>query len=420
MRARLYRQDHACTTLPPYARCTTRVQQMVDAWKGAMPFLVDAYLRFKANGLMDLDVTSGAWSIEIVGLEECGLHSFTHSSDATSTNETLLHYGYIGATPEKVSRAFPIYLFEIYRQMHRVCPRYSIDALGKTLTNLHQGPRLKALAEQLGNAYDAYLEILRRVDARLDMVLNQDATWYARNVCAPCLYKTEDEQPLKFSFLGCMDGNNSLKLVDSTFRAGTIRQDDRASRSFCWLTTEQVDIFKDKVINSRKVSKLHDFTEPELLPGEPEDDEDIARLNTVELGEQDTDELNRSINICVERWKAAGPEARKKMFMLFAVSGIFLTVCRHGHVLLMCNMIRSRELWAKILRAGTVQSNLFCRMKYPLAVVNSLLDMYGPDIGLGYNIMCAFWKTLHRSSLGAKVVAMRLHGVCTGLPQTCT
>ncbi|KAJ7901141.1 hypothetical protein B0H14DRAFT_2330824, partial [Mycena olivaceomarginata] len=84
----------------------------------------------------------------------------------------------------------------------------------------------------------------------------------------------------------------------------------------------------------------------------------------------------------------------KKMFMLFAVSGIFLTVCRHGHVLLMCNMIRSREL-----------------MKYPLAVVNSLLDVYGLDIGLSYDIMCAFWKTLHRSSLSAKVVAMRLHGV---------
>ncbi|KAJ7901142.1 hypothetical protein B0H14DRAFT_2330531, partial [Mycena olivaceomarginata] len=96
------------------------------------------------------------------------------------------------------------------------------------------------LAEQLGNAYDAYLEILRRVDARLDIALNQDATWYARNVCATSLYKTEDEQPLKFSFLGCMDGNNSLKLVDSTFRAGTIRQDDRASTSFCWLTIEHI------------------------------------------------------------------------------------------------------------------------------------------------------------------------------------
>ncbi|KAJ7734413.1 hypothetical protein B0H16DRAFT_1225125, partial [Mycena metata] len=84
----------------------------------------------------------------------------------------------------------------------------------------------------------------------------------------------------------------------------------------------------------------------------------------------------------------------KKMFALFAVAGIFLVVCRHGHVVVMCDMIRSGEL-----------------MKYPLAMVKRLLDRYGKDIGLGYNIMCAFFKTLLRSSLGHRVVAMNLRGV---------
>jgi hypothetical protein len=50
-------------------------------------------------------------------------------------------------------------------------------------------------------------------------------------------------------------------------------------------------------------------------------------------------------------------------------------------------------------------------MKYPLAMVKWILDQYGADIGLGYDIMCAFFKTLMRSSIGAKVTAMRLHGV---------
>ena len=50
-------------------------------------------------------------------------------------------------------------------------------------------------------------------------------------------------------------------------------------------------------------------------------------------------------------------------------------------------------------------------MKYPLAVVNRLYDLYGADIGLGYDIFCAFIKTLLRSSLGAKTIAMRLQGV---------
>jgi hypothetical protein len=50
-------------------------------------------------------------------------------------------------------------------------------------------------------------------------------------------------------------------------------------------------------------------------------------------------------------------------------------------------------------------------MKYPLAVVKWLLDQYGADIGLGYDIMCAFFKTLKRSSMGARVTAMCLQGV---------
>ena len=50
-------------------------------------------------------------------------------------------------------------------------------------------------------------------------------------------------------------------------------------------------------------------------------------------------------------------------------------------------------------------------MKYPLAIVNRLVDDYGTDICLGYDIMCAFTKTLSRSSLGPKASCNRLAGV---------
>ncbi|KAJ7853298.1 hypothetical protein B0H14DRAFT_2354415, partial [Mycena olivaceomarginata] len=300
---------------------------------------------------------------------------------------TLLQHGYIGASPEKVSTAFPVRLFEVYRQIHRVCPRYSLGSLSTTLTNVHENPRRSALAEQLSVAYDAYLEITREVDARAHQAMGRDATWYIRHVCTPCLYKTENEPHLRFSWMGCMDGNNSLKLVDATFRAGNTRPDNRTSTLFRWLTPEQVDVFKDEVINSQKVH-------PTQFGETPDEDGDVAWLNVNELSGTESEELAKCLNTCVERWKAAGPEARKKMFALFAVSGIFLTVCRHGHVVIMCDMIRSGEL-----------------MKYPLAMVKWLLDHYGVDIGLGYDIMCAFFKTLLRSSLGAKVTAMRLQGV---------
>ncbi|KAJ6571930.1 hypothetical protein B0H19DRAFT_937702, partial [Mycena capillaripes] len=40
-----------------------------------------------------------------------------------------------------------------------------------------------------------------------------------------------------------------------------------------------------------------------------------------------------------------------------------------------------------------------------------LLDLYGSDIGLGYDIMCAFYKILLWSSLGRCVIGLNLRGV---------
>ena len=70
------------------------------------------------------------------------------------------------------------------------------------------------------------------------------------------------------------------------------------------------------------------------------DSEEIAWLNVLEH-----DDLSKCLNTCVDRWKNAGPEARKKMFALFAIAGIFLAICHHGHVLVICDMIRSGELY---------------------------------------------------------------------------
>ena len=105
------------------------------------------------------------------------------------------------------------------------------------------------------------------------------------------------------------------------------------------------------------------------LPEADLDSEDIPWLNVTEI-----DELAQCVNTCVERWRNAGPEARKKMFALFAVAGIFLAVCRHGHVLAICDMIRSGELYVSPnhLYRSHVILLFFFRMKYPLAIVERL------------------------------------------------
>jgi hypothetical protein len=43
---------------------------------------------------------------------------------------------------------------------------------------------------------------------------------------------------------------------------------------------------------------------------------------------------------------------------------------------------------------------LFCSAKYPLAVVEELLDAFGMNLGVGYDVGCHFGATVANSSLG--------------------
>ena len=46
--------------------------------------------------------------------------------------------------------------------------------------------------------------------------------------------------------------------------------------------------------------------------------------------------------------------------------------------------------------------------KYPLAIVDRLLTLYGPDIGLAYDVGCAFETTLMNSSLAPRARDLNL------------
>jgi hypothetical protein len=77
----------------------------------------------------------------------------------------------------------------------------------------------------------------------------------------------------------------------------------------------------------------------------------------------------------------------------------------------MCDMVRSGELWDLLMSFLYFPSDWFHRMKYPLAISDYLMKTYGEDLGVGYDIMCAFYTTLSQSSLGAKTVACQLRGI---------
>ncbi|KAH9831718.1 uncharacterized protein C8Q71DRAFT_798813 [Rhodofomes roseus] len=312
--------------------------------------------------------------------------TFKHVPPARYANATLVSNGFLGSSPQKPTVAISLKVLDAYRQLHRACPRLSVQAYVKSLCYIHRVPLKKHLVKQFSDAYDIYLDIQYHIDKLVDSALGRDTPdWRMHNACAPCLYKLEHEPTLKYSLLATMDGNQSLKLVDDAFRNGRVRADGREARTDIWLLPSEVDRFKDE---AGKVEA------PDVANAEVryDHDDDIAWLGLSDR--EDDGNLEASVDVCVERWRNAGPEARKKMFALFAKTGIFVCLCRHGQLLILCDMIRSGEL-----------------MKYPLAIINKLMEVYGPDILVGYDIACAFAKTLARSSLGPEARRLRMAGV---------
>ncbi|KAG2039255.1 hypothetical protein BDR03DRAFT_860500, partial [Suillus americanus] len=84
----------------------------------------------------------------------------------------------------------------------------------------------------------------------------------------------------------------------------------------------------------------------------------------------------------------------KKMFAIWKKSGLFITVCWHGFLLTICDMVRSGEL-----------------MKYPIASLKKLMDVFGPNVLYGYDIKCAFEKILLQSSLANDMKWLNIQGI---------
>ncbi|KAH7917324.1 hypothetical protein BV22DRAFT_1108590 [Leucogyrophana mollusca] len=116
--------------------------------------------------------------------------------------QTLIHHGYLGCVPLFPTVAISIRTLAAYRQAHRTCPRFSIQAQCKVLCHMHT----------FSAAYDIYLEIVY------------------------------DKPKLDIAYLTTMDGNNSLKRWSSYIYGNTPRTDSRRQHSDYWL-----DRFKDEV-----------------------------------------------------------------------------------------------------------------------------------------------------------------------------
>ena len=95
------------------------------------------------------------------------------------------------------------------------------------------------------------------------------------------------------------------------------------------------------------------------------------------------------------------------MFTLFDETGIFIAACRHRTILYACDMIQSSELFEPAPIYVCIITNYGLSAKYPLAIVNRLMNEVGEKVGCVYDIGCTFQKTLHNSTLGPRAQASK-------------
>ncbi|KAK0493708.1 hypothetical protein EDD18DRAFT_1310535 [Armillaria luteobubalina] len=212
------------------------------------------------------------------------------------------------------------------------------------------------LKKQFSICYNLFLAILNNVELRVMKELScSDPDWQLKNSCAACTFELEGKEELEFHMLGAMDGNDSLK---------------RVPHSKAMLTLEG-----DRISNER--DNLHDGGGEYILPRV-----EVNRRSKEAIGDMDVAKAE-NMSPCQEQWKNILDDCTSKMWGVFEETGFFLSLCRHGSVLVGADMVKSGE-----------------QVKYPLAVIMRLLQTFGDHLGIGYNIGCKFGGTVHRSPLG--------------------
>ncbi|KAF7977125.1 hypothetical protein HWV62_4742 [Athelia sp. TMB] len=356
----------------------------MPSWDAQMPRLVRAYLAWKHGASqtntvpedMDTEAEGGSvFHVTAIGITSRQRMRAIHQKENEPANLSLLRQGLLGCSPETPSVAFSLETLELYHRLRRRHGRLSVQTMARVLCDMHDYTYHKCHREQLDIAFDAYLDILRRVEKLVNAELGRDGPhWRARNSCPPCHYELEDETPLVPRAWYAQDGNYSLKRAAS---AGLV--DQRQFSSTYNLSRTEVDVFKDEV--KRKAPVDGDFEEA-ALGGSDEHGGDVT----------DAQELKTT---CTKNWKAANSANKKSAFEIYETNGIFPVACRHGLIITFAEMVRSNEL-----------------AKYPLATTNFLLEVFGYDVGLGADIGCSFAETIrHSNLLKDKAARLRLQVV---------
>ncbi|KAJ7612230.1 hypothetical protein FB45DRAFT_1118077 [Roridomyces roridus] len=320
-----------------------RTVRRTDAFKIQMRYMVAAYSRYTAGEPVPEPteqerLSPETFSVLVVDLFETRQELVVLPIGCGGYASALLRLGFVPCAPWKPSVVVTARVLDMYRVTHARCPQLSIYAFTRSLCDLHGVPMRTYLHQQFSIAYDLYLELRRCIDRRVLQHLGRDTPgWRMKNCCPACTYKLDGEDDLIFSI---DNGDGPGNAND--------RPDTRDAGDGYYLPRDKVDEWA-----KRRLANIL-----------PSDD-------------------NGQENPCKERWKNMTNDVTSKMWGIFDETGIFLCLCRHGFALVVVDMLRSGEL-----------------SKYPLAVVEYLLEHLGIKLGVGYDIDCHFCTTLKNSELG--------------------
>ncbi len=241
---------------------------------------------------------------------------------------SLVRQGLIPCAPYRPTLAVTTRLLELFRCTHLRCPHLSIQAFVKGICDLHGFAFQPYLATQFSICYDLFVEIRANVQMRVAVVLKRDSpNWRLRNACPACTYKLEDEPDLVFNMLVTMDGNDSLKRIIRKDLPEHSEEGNPIGGGASREVFDSREVHGDYYIDRAKVNRW-------------------ARDPVMGMLHQEGIEPGTSDNPCASRWSNMSKEVTSRMWGVFDETGVFISLCRHGFVLTIADMVRSGEQYA--------------------------------------------------------------------------
>ncbi|KAF8054767.1 hypothetical protein FPV67DRAFT_1681827 [Lyophyllum atratum] len=364
-----------------------RILRRTEGFEQQMPDMLAAYLAWdfslKDKGLdmnyvpLASDVVEGSRKIQVVD----GWSTYSVDAELAKGDRgvaaALIRQGLMPCSPFAPHLAFTSRVLELYRHQHLRCPHLAIQPFVKGLCDLHGVPFRPYLSQQFSITYDLYLDLRNRTRQSVLAELGRDEPlWRVRNSCPACTYTLVGEAALLFKILATFDGNDSLKRVLLREAPPEPTGEEPETDTPAVAASKELPDFRkadgDYIVTRERVDRWAKEIVQGLLPADDPDEEESP---------------------CSPRWSNMSDAITARMWGIFDETGIFLALCRHGFVLVLADMVRSGEL-----------------SKYPLAVLEVLLDAFGDGIGIGYDIGCKLKITLKNSPLGRR--AQELNCTC--------